>query len=69
MHPSRRVTAPAILEIGIVLLNTGTEDFEVKHCDRIAQLIIHPYIAGLFEATKELEASDRGTDGFGSTGA
>ncbi|MEA3499649.1 MAG: dUTP diphosphatase [Candidatus Marinimicrobia bacterium] len=55
-------------EIGIILANLSDKDFEINIEDRVAQLIFqtpkHPKIIEV----KELEKSDRGLGGFGSTG-
>lgn len=54
-------------ELGIILINHGDEKFEIKAGDRIAQIVFMPfYTAKLIEA--ELQDSDRGIKGFGSTG-
>ena len=55
-------------EIKAKLLNLGTEPFTVKPGDRICQLVIVPYTKAKFWTVKELGESDRGTDGYGSTG-
>ncbi|WLR90900.1 dUTP diphosphatase [Shinella zoogloeoides] len=55
-------------EIKVILLNTGTEAFQIEPGDRIAQMVIAPVIRGAFAETDELGSSDRGTAGFGSTG-
>ncbi|PZR92040.1 MAG: dUTP diphosphatase [Stutzerimonas stutzeri] len=55
-------------DVGVILLNAGTEDFPIKHGDRIAQLVVQPYIAGVYQSTNRLEGSERGLSGFGSTG-
>lgn len=56
-------------EIGVVLVNHGSEPFVVRHGDRIAQLVVAPVSAA--EAV-EVEAlptdSGRGEGGYGSTG-
>lgn len=55
-------------ELGIILINHGSENFEIKAGDRIAQIVFKPfYTATLIESDK-LEDSDRGSSGFGSTG-
>lgn len=55
-------------DVGVILINLGTEDFVVEPGDRIAQLVFLPVLnAVLFEA-KSLNATDRGTNGMGSTG-
>jgi dUTP pyrophosphatase len=55
-------------DIGVVLVNAGAATFSVKHGDRIAQLVIQPYVAGVFQAAEKLEGTERGEGGFGSTG-
>jgi len=55
-------------EVKILLVNMGGEAFTIKRGDRIAQLVVAPvYQAGFDEATC-LDASTRGSGGFGSTG-
>ncbi|XP_048740801.2 deoxyuridine 5'-triphosphate nucleotidohydrolase-like [Ostrea edulis] len=54
--------------VGVVMFNFGTQDFEVKKGDRIAQLICERiYIPDLQEC-EELDNTVRGDGGFGSTG-
>jgi dUTP pyrophosphatase len=55
-------------EIGVILINHGQEPFEILPGDRIAQLVIAPYIQVRWQAVNDLEATDRGAGGFGSTG-
>jgi dUTP pyrophosphatase len=55
-------------EIGIVLINLGKEDFKITKGDRIAQIIIQPILQPEIIEVENLEESDRGTGGFGSTG-
>lgn len=57
-------------EVKIVLFNHSTKDFEIKSGDRIAQLVLEKIInADIVEITKEeLDTTDRGEGGFGSTG-
>jgi dUTP pyrophosphatase len=55
-------------ELGVILINLGKEAFKIKKGDRIAQIVVTPfYTANLIESD-ELEESDRGSAGFGSTG-
>ncbi len=55
-------------EIGIILVNWGTEPFTVKRGDRIAQMIIsRTYQVELVE-TDEFDETTRGRGGFGHTG-
>lgn len=48
--------------------NDNTFPVTIQHGDRIAQLVILPIIQGAFEEAEELDSSDRGEGGFGSTG-
>ncbi len=55
-------------EIGIILINLGEKPYTIQPGERIAQLVLQKsYTAEIIEVSK-LEASDRGTGGFGSTG-
>ncbi len=55
-------------EIGVVLINLGSEDFTVTRGMRIAQMIIAPYIQAKFNQVDNLDETLRGKGGFGSTG-
>jgi dUTP pyrophosphatase len=55
-------------EIKVVLFNHGTEDFEIKKGDRIAQLILERCETPIIKEIGLLEETLRGSDGFGSTG-
>lgn len=55
-------------EVGIVLINNGKDAFEVKHGDKIAQLIIERTIPVEIEEVEELDKTERNENGFGSTG-
>lgn len=61
------VDSDYIDEIGIILINHGTNNFEVRKGDRIAQLVFTRYEVVDFLETKELTPTDR-KGGFGSTG-
>lgn len=54
--------------IKVKLYNHGTECYDFAKGDKIAQLIILPYIAPELELVNELSETDRGENGFGSTG-
>jgi len=56
-------------EIGVILINHSNEIFHVEKHMKIAQMIIQklPEIE-LIETNLELDVSDRGEEGFGSTG-
>jgi dUTP pyrophosphatase len=55
-------------EVKVLLVNLGTAPFTVTRGMRIAQIVIAPVAPVTFAEVAELPASDRGTDGFGSTG-
>ena len=55
-------------EIMVALYNHSNESLEISHGDRIAQLVLTPYITASFIETDILEDSKRGEGGFGSTG-
>lgn len=55
-------------EIGIIVANLSTESITIADGDRIAQLVIAPVARARFTAVEQLEATDRGEGGFGSTG-
>jgi dUTP pyrophosphatase len=56
-------------ELGVILYNTDKNNpFHVKIGDRIAQLIIEKYYNFDLEKVEDLNSTDRGSGGFGSTG-
>lgn len=55
-------------EVGVILINHGARPFEIRRGDRIAQLVIAATPACAFAPAVELDQSDRGSEGFGSTG-
>ena len=55
-------------EISVVLINHGEDPFVVRRGDRIAQLVVAPVRAAELRLEEELDATVRGTGGFGSTG-
>lgn len=55
-------------EVKVLLFNHASDDFPIKHGDRIAQLVLERiYTPEIMEVT-DLEESVRGAGGFGSTG-
>ena len=54
-------------EIGIILHNAGKDLFEIEKYDRIAQMVINKIEQPTIIVGK-VDTTDRGTDGFGSTG-
>ncbi|MDD6797559.1 MAG: dUTP diphosphatase [Clostridia bacterium] len=55
-------------EIMVALHNHSKDAVTVENGERIAQLVITPFLTADFEETDELEDTERGTGGFGSTG-
>lgn len=55
-------------EIGVGLVNLGSEPYTVQPGDRIAQLMVVPVVQPTVTVTEDLDETDRGAGGFGSTG-
>ncbi len=55
-------------EVGIILINLGQHSFRIQRGDRIAQMIIAPVIQAIWHETGVLDATQRGSGGFGSSG-
>jgi dUTP pyrophosphatase len=55
-------------EIGVILVNLSSENFEINNGDRIAQMIIARYAHTKWEEVSVLDETKRGQGGFGSTG-
>ncbi len=55
-------------ELLVVLYNQSDKPQVVEPGERIAQLIVTPYIPAVFEERERLSETERGTGGFGSTG-
>ena len=55
-------------EIMVGLQNSGESDYTIQPADRIAQLMITPVVQAQVELVEELDDTDRGAGGFGSTG-
>ncbi len=54
--------------ITVKLYNLGTEPYTVHKGDKIAQLVIMPYLTPKMELVDDLDETERGDNGFGSTG-
>lgn len=52
----------------VALHNDSTEPQTIEPGERIAQLIVQPYLAVTFEEVETLDETERGAGGFGSTG-
>ena len=55
-------------EAMVALINLGREPFTVEHGMRIAQLIVAPVLRVALVEVTELDNTQRGSGGFGSTG-
>ena len=55
-------------EVIVIMLNTTDKYLSINNGDRIAQMAIRPYYQGEFELVDELNETERGDGGFGSTG-
>lgn len=55
-------------EVMVAVHNDTDETQSIEAGDRIAQLIVMPYLPIKFEEVEELSDTERGADGFGSTG-
>ncbi len=54
--------------IGVTLFNHSGYDYKVNAGDKISQLVIMPILTPELELVDELEETERGENGFGSTG-
>ena len=74
-HGISVVTGPGVVDAGyrgevqVILINHGKSRVELRRGDRIAQLVVVPIAATELVEVAELPDSDRGADGFGSTGS
>lgn len=55
-------------EIMVPLHNHGSIPQTISHGERIAQMIVTPYLTVQFTAAEDLPGTERGSGGFGSTG-
>jgi dUTP pyrophosphatase len=55
-------------EIHVILINLGTQAVTIERGMRIAQMVVAPVVQAVFSAVDELDGTERGSGGFGSTG-
>lgn len=55
-------------EIGVIITNTGTTNVTISKNDKIAQMVLVPILHAEIEVVNDLPESDRGLNGYGSTG-
>jgi dUTP pyrophosphatase len=54
--------------VGVLLFNLGDKEFTFQEGDRIAQLVVKPYVQVTSYEVMALGETERGSGGFGSTG-
>ena len=54
--------------VGVIVLNAGSDPFEITHGMRIAQMVVAPAPQVTFAEVELLDTTDRAESGFGSTG-
>jgi dUTP pyrophosphatase len=73
-HGIGMVNAPGTIDadyrgvVSVLLINHGADPFVIKRGDRIAQLVITPVARAVVSEARELDCTQRGEGGFGSTG-
>jgi dUTP pyrophosphatase len=73
-HGVTLVNAPGTIdpdyrgEIGIILVNHGSEPFTVRRGERVAQLVVTRFCRAAWQEVDDLVESRRGDGGFGHTG-
>nr|WP_192895918.1 dUTP diphosphatase [Parerythrobacter lutipelagi] len=55
-------------ELKVIMINHGTEPFPIKRGERVAQLVLAPVTLAAWDEVAELDSTERGEGGFGSTG-
>lgn len=74
LNVKHNITSEGVIDMGytgsihVKLYNHGTEDYHVKRGDKISQIVIFPILTPTLELVDELEETERGENGFGSTG-
>ena len=55
-------------QVMVSVWNRGKSAFTIQPMERIAQLVVVPVVQVKLNVVEEFAASERGSDGFGSTG-
>ena len=55
-------------EVGVILVNLSDQPFCINPGDRVAQMVVSEVTRVKWDEVRELEETDRGSGGFGSTG-
>ena len=56
-------------EIGLILINLGSAEVAIQKGERIAQMVVGPAPRAIVVEVQVLDDTERGSGGFGSTGA
>jgi dUTP pyrophosphatase len=68
------ITSEGVIDVGytgsiaVKLYNNSDKAYGFKAGDKISQLVIMPILTPSFEQVEEFEETERGNNGFGSTG-
>jgi dUTP pyrophosphatase len=74
-HGIALVNAPGTIdpdyrgEIGVIVINHGSEPFTIRNGERIAQMVFAPFVRAVMAEVDELGGTERGEGGFGHTGS
>lgn len=74
LNVKHEIQSEGVIDVGytgsivVKLYNHGGYDYKVNKGDKISQLVIMPILAPDLELVEELGESDRGNNGFGSSG-
>ena len=74
LNTKHGITSEGVIDVGytgsirVKLYNHSNNWYQVKRGDKISQLVIMPILTPALELVDELEATERGDNGFGSTG-
>lgn len=74
LNVKHNITSEGVIDMGytgsivVKLYNHGKEDYQVNAGDKISQLVILPILTPSLEVVDKLEDTERGDNGFGSTG-
>lgn len=74
LNVKHNLTSDGVVDVGytgsicVKLYNNGDKPYQVERGDKISQLVIVPILTPELELVDELEETDRGSNGFGSTG-
>ncbi|MDR0801595.1 dUTP diphosphatase [Fluviicola sp.] len=55
-------------EIGVLLINLSSKNVIIENGERIAQMVVAPFVQATLKLTDKLSETNRGGGGFGSTG-